>query len=121
MRFEAFHAAALDLPGVSFDVKWGADRIYSVGGKMFAAAGAEGDAAPRYAFKASDLAFEILVEQGLAVPAPYMARAKWVQLASADALPDADLLAYLRQAHALVAAKLTRKARSELGIAEPQG
>lgn len=111
-----FHAFALSLPGASFDVKWGADRVYSVGGKMFAVAGHEGDAAPRYAFKASDVGFEALVAQGIAVPAPYMARAKWVQLTAHDVLPDDELGALVANAHALVAAKLTRKARAELGI-----
>lgn len=112
-----FHDLALSLPGTSFDVKWGADRVYSVGGKMFAVAGHEGEAAPKYAFKVSDIAFEALVEQGVAVPAPYMARAKWVQLRSHDAVSDADLAGLVANAHALVAAKLTRKARAALGIA----
>lgn len=105
------------LPGATFDVKWGADRVYSVGGKMFAVAGAEGDRDPGYSFKATDLAFHMLVEQGVARPAPYMARAMWVQLLSANALSDEELRAYLGQAHALTAAKLTRKARAQLGLA----
>lgn len=116
MRLEAFHAAALALPGATFDLKWGADRVYCVGGRMFAVSGAEGSAEPSYGFKASDMAFELLVEQGLAVPAPYLARAKWVRLARPDALPDADLVAYLSQAHELVAARLTRAQRREIGL-----
>ncbi|MEI9891156.1 MAG: MmcQ/YjbR family DNA-binding protein [Caulobacteraceae bacterium] len=107
MTPKAFHAAALALPGATYDVKWGADRVYSVGGKMFAAAGAEGDANPRYSFKASDVAYEMLIEHGLAKPAPYLSRAKWVQLVKTDALPDGDLIAYLKEAHAIVAEKLT--------------
>jgi predicted DNA-binding protein (MmcQ/YjbR family) len=75
-----------------------------------------GDDAPAYSFKASDLAFEMLVEQGVARPAPYLARAKWVQLLASDALPDETLVAYLGQAHALVAARLPRKARAALGL-----
>jgi predicted DNA-binding protein (MmcQ/YjbR family) len=39
-----------------------------------------------------------------------------VQLVDDDALPDAELAAYLDQAHALVVAKLTRKARKELRL-----
>src|ERR1700749_3069017 len=70
MTPEAFHAAALALPGATFDIKWGADRVYSVGGKMFAHAGPEGEREPRYMFKASDLAFEMLIQQGVAKPAP---------------------------------------------------
>lgn len=116
MSPEAFHELALSLPGATFDVKWGADRVYSVGGRMFAVAGHQGEAAPKYAFKASDIGFEALVEQGVAVPAPYMARAKWVQLRSHDAVSDDDLCGLVANAHALIAAKLTRKARAELGI-----
>ena len=116
MDAERFHQAAMALPGTTFDIKWGADRIYSVGGKMFAGAGALGDPAPRYGLKCSDLAFEALIEQGLAVPAPYAARFKWVQLVAADALSDAELAAYLAQAHALVAAGLSRRMRLALGV-----
>ena len=116
MTPDAFHAAALALPGAVLDIKWGSDRCYCIGGKMFATAGSEGEPASGPCFKASELAFEMLVEQGLARPAPYLARAKWVQLMSYDALPDADLIAYLAQAHAIVAGGLTRKARAALGI-----
>jgi predicted DNA-binding protein (MmcQ/YjbR family) len=116
MSPKAFHAAALALPGATYDVKWGAERVYSVGGKMFATAGAEGEAHPRYSFKASDLGFEMLVDQGLAVPAPYLGRAKWVQLVSSDALTDADLTAYLKEAHRIVADKLTQKVRAGVGV-----
>jgi len=114
MSPEAFHAAALALPGATFDIKWGTDRVYSVGGKMFATAGAEGDPAPKYAFKASDMAYQLLIEQGLAKPAPYLARAKWVQLVKAGALRDEDLEAYLREAHRIVAGKLPAAAKSRL-------
>jgi predicted DNA-binding protein (MmcQ/YjbR family) len=117
MTPEAFHAMALALPAATFDIKWGADRCYCVGDKIFAAAGHLDDPAPRYSFKTSDMAFELLIEQGIATPSRYLARAKWVNLVSADALPDEDLAAYVTQAHAIVAAKLTRKQRAELGLA----
>jgi predicted DNA-binding protein (MmcQ/YjbR family) len=115
MTFEDFHAAALALPGATFDIKWGSDRVYSVGGKMFATAGAEGDPAPKYAFKASDMAYELLIEHGVAKPAPYLSRAKWVQLVKANALEDKDLEAYLREAYRIVAGKLPQTAKAALG------
>ena len=117
MRFEAFEKAALALPGVKLDIKWGKDRVFCVGDKMFAVAGEVGDDLPLYAMKASDTSFEMLIEEGVAEPAPYLARARWVKFTSADAVPDDQLLAYLKQAHQLIAAKLTKKQRSELGIA----
>jgi predicted DNA-binding protein (MmcQ/YjbR family) len=116
MTADDFHTMAMALPGATFDIKWGADRVYSVGGKMFAAAGTVGDPDPTFGFKASDLAFEMLIDQGLARPAPYAARFKWVQVASPNALSDADLAAYVKEAHAIVAAKLSGKARRELGL-----
>jgi predicted DNA-binding protein (MmcQ/YjbR family) len=39
-----------------------------------------------------------------------------VLLASPDALPDHELKAYLAQAHALIAARLTRAVRRSLGL-----
>ena len=114
MTPEAFHTAALALPGATFDIKWGADRVYSVGGKMFAHSGIEGDPEPKYMFKASDLAFEMLTEQGLAKPAPYLARAKWVQLVGPAALEDEDLEASLREAYRIVADKLPSTAKAGL-------
>jgi len=114
MTPEAFHAAALALPGATFDIKWGADRVYSVGGKMFAMAGSEGDPEPKYMFKASEIGFELLTEQGLAKPAPYLARAKWVQLAKADVLDDEDLTAYVNEAYRIVSAKLPAAVKAKL-------
>jgi predicted DNA-binding protein (MmcQ/YjbR family) len=68
-------------------------------------------------FKATDIAFEMLPQMGLARPAPYAAKAKWVEIAGLHVLPAAELKDYLKTAHALVAAKLTRKARQAIGIA----
>jgi len=63
------------------------------------------------------MGYQLLIEHGLAEPAPYLARAGWVRLVAQDALPDAELIAYLAQAHGLVAARLTRTARAGLGLA----
>ncbi len=117
MEAGAFHDFAIGLPGATFDVKWGQDRIYSVGGKMFAAAGSVGQDRPLYSFKASDMAFELLVEQGLARPAPYAARFKWVQLLANDSLTEDELKAYVVQAHGLIAEALPKKARAALRLA----
>jgi predicted DNA-binding protein (MmcQ/YjbR family) len=46
-----------------------------------------------------------------------MARAKWVYFDDLPALDAAEVADWLKTAHALVAAKLTRKLRAELGLA----
>ncbi|MFZ0267908.1 MmcQ/YjbR family DNA-binding protein [Caulobacter sp.] len=115
MTPEAFDAAALALPGATMTIQWGDDHVYKVGGKMFAVLGG---AVGRNGFslKASDVAFEVLSESGRAVPAPYLARAQWLYFSDLAA-EDADEVAdWLKTAHRLIAAKLTKKARAEIGL-----
>jgi predicted DNA-binding protein (MmcQ/YjbR family) len=50
------------------------------------------------------------------VPAPYLARAKWVQVREQSSLDDGDLRSYIDNAHGLVATRLTRAVRRELGL-----
>jgi predicted DNA-binding protein (MmcQ/YjbR family) len=113
----AFDAWCLSRQGASKVVQWGGSSVYKLGPKMFAIAGlSHGEAPPSYVFKVSEIAYALLIEHGLARPAPYLRGAKWVQLTDHDALPDEELRAYLDQSHALVAAKLTRATRKELGL-----
>jgi predicted DNA-binding protein (MmcQ/YjbR family) len=109
----AFDAFCRSLPAATMDVQWGSDRVYKVGGRMFAVLGPDGSCS----FKANDIAFEMLTTEGPGKPAPYMARAKWVWLERPDVLPEAEMRSYLTEAHALIAARLTRKQRAELGLA----
>ena len=114
MTPEAFDKAARALPGVTMDIQWGDDRVYKVGGKMFTATDG---AATNCSFKVTDIAFEALTESGRARPAPYMARAKWVMFDDLAALDDVEVSDWLKTSHGLVAAKLTRKQRAEIGLA----
>jgi predicted DNA-binding protein (MmcQ/YjbR family) len=66
------------LAGRAVSIQWGDDHVFKVGGKMFAVRG-QGVGKGGISFKASDVAFEVLTETGRAIPAPYLARAKWVR------------------------------------------
>ena len=114
MTPEAIEADCLSLPAATLSIQWGGTHVFKVGGKIFAMA--EGGVWG-LTFKVSDMAFELLREQGLARPAPYLQRAKWLQLTGPDALSDEELKAYLTEAYAIVSARLTRRLRAELGLA----
>lgn len=104
----------LSLPAATLDHPFGEDHdAFRVGGKMFAILGGDGG----LSFKASDIAFEVLTETGRAIPAPYLARARWVHLTTPADWPEDELADHLIKAHALIAAKLTNKARKDLGLA----
>jgi predicted DNA-binding protein (MmcQ/YjbR family) len=115
MAPEAFDKACLALPGATLSIQWGDDHVFKVGGKMFAVRGA-GVAKGGISFKASDVAFEVLSESGRATPAPYLARAKWLHFADLSALDADEVADWLATAHGLIAAKLTKKVRAELGL-----
>lgn len=102
------------LSGATEDVKWGHDLIFSVGGKMFA--GFQLPDLQPLAFKVDPVAFQTLTAGPAFAPAPYMARHCWVTVADRGLVPVAMLEELLAEAHALVAAKLSRKARRELGV-----
>lgn len=106
----------LSFPGAAETIQWGNERVFKVGGKMFAVIGAE-RGADAMSFKCSDASFRLLTELPGLVPAPYLARAQWVKVEPLAALPDADLRAYLRRAYEIVAAALPRTARPALAPA----
>jgi predicted DNA-binding protein (MmcQ/YjbR family) len=110
---DELHAAAMALPGATFDIKWGEDHCYSVGGKMFAAVDA---GYSQLGFKATEIAFEALIATGRATPSKYLARAHWLNMRDLASLDATEVTGWLKTAHGLVAAKLTRKARAELGL-----
>jgi predicted DNA-binding protein (MmcQ/YjbR family) len=102
--------------GVSSDVKWGDDLVYSVGDKMFAVYCLRGKQAGSLSFKVEDERFLELTELTGVEPAPYLARARWIMLVDSKLFPRPELEQLLRRSYALVAARLTRKLRQALGI-----
>ena len=89
-------------------VQWGVSNVYKVGGKVFANADNE-----TISFKASEIAYEALVADERGRRAPYtQPGANRLNLP----LTDPDVGALVVDAHALIVAKLTKKARAELGL-----
>ncbi len=106
-------ALCLSLPGATLDYPFGPDAaVFKVGGKMFCMMGERRGVS----FKVSDMAYQILTENGLARPAPYLARSRWVNLPDPSAFTEADLAGHLAAAHALVASRLTRAQKAALGL-----
>ena len=114
MNLEQAKAMCRALPGAVEDVKWGSNIVFSVGLKMFAVASGEGEA-PGISFKVEDERFLELTDRPGIIPAPYLARAKWVRVSSPDALDDAEAAALLRRSYELVFAKLSKKLQHEIG------
>ncbi len=117
MNRAAFDAVCGRLPATTHVVQWGGASVWKVGGKIFAICSVWGKGeGERISFKCGDLSYRVLSQQDGIAPAPYLARAKWVQLQSDEAMTDADIEAYIAEAHRLIASKLTKAKRRELGL-----
>ncbi len=117
MTRDEFDAYCGGLTSTTHVIQWGNASVWKVGGKIFAICSTWGTGRrQKIAFKCSDMSYALLCEQDGIVPAPYLARAKWVQLDTADALSDADIERYIQEAHRIVAGKLTKAKRAELGL-----
>jgi predicted DNA-binding protein (MmcQ/YjbR family) len=118
MNIEWVREFCLSLPHTTEHIQWEIDLVFKVGGKMFAVVPTE----PGHlwmSMKCSDDEFAELIERPGVIPAPYLARAKWVALESEDTLPRPDVQRLLREAHDLVFRKLPRKVQGQLAHTKP--
>jgi predicted DNA-binding protein (MmcQ/YjbR family) len=113
MDIDWLREICLAFRGVTEQIQWGNDLLFKVGGKMFAIAPLE-PAPVCLTFKCSDESFAELTERPRIIPAPYLARAKWVALESPDAMTRGELSELLRTSYELVFAKLPKRAQEEL-------
>ncbi len=116
MNIAAIRKYCASLPHATGDIKWGADHVYSIGAKMFCVSYEDGKSIANVSFKVDDDLFLQLSDRPGFIPAPYMARNKWVQVQDLKKVSDAELKSLLKRSYELVAMKLTKKLRTELGI-----
>jgi predicted DNA-binding protein (MmcQ/YjbR family) len=113
MNIDQLRKLCLSFPGTTEQIQWGDDLLFKVGGKMFAVTPLE-PARIWLSLKASPENFAELTERPGVIPAPYLARAKWIALESADALPTAEIAQLLRESYELVLARLPGKMRESI-------
>lgn len=113
MNIEQIRKYCLSFPGATEDVKWGADLTFLIGAKMFAVTGLE-STADGISFKCTPEKFAELVERDGIIPAPYVARYKWVKVERMDALPAAELKELIAESYKMVRDKLSPKIKKTL-------
>lgn len=117
MDIDRLRKICLAFPGATEQIQWGDDLLFKVGGKMFAITPLI-PAPVCLSFKVTPENFAELIERPRIIPAPYLARAKWVSLESRDALTAAELTSLLRSSYDLVVAKLPRKTQESLAASK---
>jgi predicted DNA-binding protein (MmcQ/YjbR family) len=113
MDLEWVRELCLSFPAVSEEEVWTDDLTFKVAGKMFA----HTVLIPAHvwlSFKATPEKFAELTERAGIIPAPYLARAKWVALETKEALLPNELASLLRESYDMVVAKLPKKIRESV-------
>jgi len=113
MDIEWVRNLCLSFPQVTEEEVWENDLTFKVAGKMFAHSVLV--PAPVWlSFKAPPESFAELTERAGIIPAPYLARAKWIALETKDALSPDELSQLLRASYDMVVAKLPRRMQAAL-------
>lgn len=102
------------LPAATEDIKWGHDLCFSIGEKMFCVISLE--APHTFSFKVADDEFETLSVTNGFIPAPYMARSKWVLVNDPSVCTRKQWEKYIFNSYEMIKSKLTAKKRAELGV-----
>ena len=112
MNIEKLRDLCLSLPDTVEDVKWEKDLCFLIGEKMFCVTGLDG--AFGALFKASDDLFEQLTSRSGIIPAPYLARYKWVYVQNEEALSNQEWTEYVTRSYELIKSKLPKKVLKNL-------
>ena len=119
MNVTQAHTYCASLAGATLDHKWAFEDsvhpVYSVGGRMFAMFSMKaGKLVDTLMFKADDARFLELTDRPGIVPAPYLARAKWVKIDGVRRLADVELKQLLDEAHVVILGKSSKKAQAAI-------
>lgn len=116
MRLARLKAHALGHPGATATLQWDNDLVFKVAGKMFFVLGLDADTVESLSCKVTPADFQRLPRENDAWrPAPYLARASWLQLTDPAAVPEAEVRALITVSYELVRARLPAKVRAKLG------
>ncbi len=118
MNVDWIRDLCLSFPHTTEQIQWGDDLVFKVAGKIHAIAVLK-PARVWLSFKVSPEKFAELTERPGIIPAPYLARAKWIALETRDALPSDELALLLRESYDMIVAKLPKRTREALLSAKP--
>ena len=116
MNYRQYNDFCKALPATTYVQQWGGAHVWKVGGKVFAIGGWEDRAYPGITFKVTPLSYDMLKTQPGLRPAPYLARAHWISVATPYALGDEELRELLTRSHQLVVGKLPKKLQVALKL-----
>ena len=112
MDLETLRTICLQLPHTTEGIKWGNDLCFMLAEKMYCVTGLTEPFS--CSFKCSDEDYGLLTELPGIIPAPYMARNKWVNIQDPAALSKQEWEHYIENSYQLIRSKLPKKMQQAL-------
>ena len=104
----------LSFPGTTEQVQWENSLLFKVGGKMFLIYNLGNLSNNRISLKSDPEKFDELTEDEFIIPAPYLAKNKWITIQDECRLKAARLKELIRTSYELVFNKLPKRVKSEI-------
>jgi predicted DNA-binding protein (MmcQ/YjbR family) len=112
MDIELLRNICKSMQFVTEGVKWGDDLCFLIGEKMFCVTALTPPL--KVSLKVTDEEFAELSNSPGILPAPYVARYKWIFVENANRFSDKEWKYYITQSYNLVKAKLPKKVLAQL-------
>ena len=110
MDLDELRALCLSCPGATEGIKWEDHICFMVAEKMFCITGEEG----AVSMKVTPEQFDELTERDGIAPTAYMARNKWITVASFKKLRQQEWEFYIRQSYDIIRSKLPKSIQNAL-------
>jgi len=106
----------MGFPGATEEVQWEDHLLFKVGGKIFVIAAMNNAAENIMSLKSDPEEFDELVEIEGVVPAPYLAKSKWIAVKKNCRLKPGELKALIKTSYELVFDKLPKKIKQSIDV-----
>jgi predicted DNA-binding protein (MmcQ/YjbR family) len=107
MNLDIIRDICKNLPFVEEDIKWADDLCFTIGGKMFCVAML--NTPLKVSLKVPDEEFDEMINLHGIIPAPYVARYKWILVEDANIFTRKQWEFYITQSYNLIKNKLSKK------------
>ncbi len=114
MKLTEIRQFATNLPQAKAEVKWEVDNVYTVHAKMFAIAFVDKTGVCKLSMKVDADRFLEYTDRPGFIPAPYLARAGWVQVQDVTSTNSQEIKQMLARAYEIIVTKLPKKTREGL-------
>lgn len=104
----------MSFPGATEEVQWEDHLLFKVGGKIFVIGAINSAAENIMSLKSDPEEFDELTEIEGIVPAPYLAKSKWIAVKKSCRLKPAELKELIRTSYELVYDKLPKKVKQNI-------